>query len=245
MNALTGTENLIKQPSILNCPYWAAYADKVEDKNRLRDNYNSDGTIESAEKSLRDFVTDMEQSGCNTVFWFSEKPSPTKSGYRVPFYMPSKNPVQNNNSISGFAGVQPNESINDYVGRLVSEGIDKYKRDERFKELEQENKELKREIDGSPLNRVINRICGAVEPILPQLLTNVLPMNPEKAAAAATSVATVSGAENEDQRQKLAENALIRLANKREDLPELLERLAKLAETNPGMFETAINFLPK
>lgn len=234
MNAITGVENLIKQPGILNCPYWAVYADKVEDKCRLRDNYNTQATIENAEKSLREFINDMSQSGCNVIFWFSETAKPTKSGYRIPFYLPGNNIISNvGPSING---MRSDETANDYINRRIQESIENYKRDERFKEIEQENRELKREIDGSPLNRVINRIAGTLEPVLPQLLNNVLPMNVTKAA-------TVAGTENEEARQKLAEQALTKLAAKRPDLPELLDKLANLAETNPQMFETAIKML--
>lgn len=226
MNALTGIENLVKQPGILNCGYWGAYTDKIEDQHRLRDNYTSEGTIEEAEKSLRILCNDLAQSGANLVIWFSIDKKPNKGGYRIPFYIPSAN---------GFSqAVVGNINSDVDIQKRIKEGIDLYLKEKELNDLRAKVKELEREIDSTPLARVLNRIAAVSEPYIPQLLNEALPMDTNNTI----------GIINKDE-QKIAEDALTRLNKITTDLPLLLKKLADLAENKPMIFKVAIDQLNK
>lgn len=234
MNALTGIENLIKQPAILNCPYWAAYRDKVSDQNRLRDNYNTEASLEVAEKGLRDFCNDMQASGCNVEFWFSETAKPNKGGYRVPFYMPASNGAINHNI---GMGASPED-----IEARVQKRMEELFREQRLKALEEENRELRQEIEGTPLTRVLNRVAGSLEPYMPQIIANVFPGS-QQPQLAGTTTDNQKTEEMNKKEQEQVEKALTILADKRKDLPDLLEKLAKLAQDKPGVFDMAVQSL--
>ena len=248
MNAITGIENLIAQPSILNSPYWAAYADRVADGNKVRDNYppakggedsqTDSVTIEDSERTLRRFITDLSASGCNLVFWFSDSPRPSKGGYRISFYLPAQTGAQP--SVNGIGAIpQPptvdiektiDERVNAQIERFIA-AQEKQRMLDRIKELETQLKET-----DSPLDRVIGRLEPFINPLLDNMFNT-------KAAVSTANVGAASTDPNKD--QAIAEKALTELSEIEPDLPTLLAKLAKLAKEDPGTYNMAKMFLNK
>lgn len=246
MNALTGKENLIRQPKILECAYWCAYSDKITDKNRIRDNYHvEDCKIEEAEKLLRELVNDLEHSGCNLVVWFSDKPKPMKGGYSVPFYLPGKNGNSNSIDNHGIGFVTKDEAI-----QMQSEGIARAVQDLKnqmlVQQLNSENRELKRqirELDPGPIGRSIGRL----EPYLPAILQKVFDVD----VNITESVDKISGNQADEQTQQIvderaqqiAEESLLTLANGEENFHLILKKLADIKRNDPEKFKMYMNML--
>lgn len=248
MNAITGIENLIAQPSILNSPYWAAYADRVADGNKVRDNYppakggedsQTDSiTIEDSERTLRRFITDLSASGCNLVFWFSDRPRPSKGGYRISFYLPAQTGQPQINAI-GSIPQMPAVDIEKTIDERVNAHIDRFMAEQEKRNLQARIKELETQLKDTA-ETPFDRVIGRLEPFINPLLEN---MFSPKAAVTATNIGTSKADPNQD--QAIAEKALTELAEIEPELPTLLAKLAKLAKEDPGTYNMAKMFLNK
>lgn len=237
MNAITGIENLIAQPGILNTPYWCAYNDKIEDKNRLRDNYNSqNASVEDAERGLRLLVNDLSPSGCNLCIWFSDTPKPAKGGYRINFYLPAQSSNYTPPQIAG----TPAPNVDELITERVNQALESYKREQERKELLDRVKQLETDLREANKESALDRIVGRLEPFADVLIDHYLPdMNTKTAATTA-----VSGSKTDDDKaQEIAENALAFLADGEPDFHITLQKLAELKKSSPAKYAMAKSML--
>lgn len=237
MNAITGIENLIAQPAILQTPFWCAYNDKIEDKNRIRDNYGTqNASIEDAEKGLRTLVNDLSQSGCNLCIWFSEAPKPAKGGYRINFYMPAQSPGY----AQPIAGTQaPAINVDELVSEKVKQALADYQREQELRALKERIRNLEGDLKESQKETALDRIVGRLEPFADVLIDHYLPdMNTQQAASTA-----IAGNANDDQAQQIAEQALAVLADGEPELHLILKKLADLKQNSPAKYAMAKSML--
>lgn len=239
MNAITGIENLISQPKILNTPYWTAYQDTDKDSNKVRSTVDFENlTIEESEKHLRELVNMLSESGCNLIFRFystndAGKIVVNKGFYTVKFYQPGRNGMSPSASVG--IGATP-EDIDSRIEKAIIQAQEKWQRDQELKQLRDENQSLKKEIkEAAPTP--FERVIGRLEPVLDVIIENAIPMNAKNAATA------VAGPQTEDEAQKRIEAALTIIADGEENPVELFEKLAALKKNSPAKYNMAKSML--
>jgi len=240
MNVLTGIENLVQQPRILNTPYWSAFMDTDDDKSRIRE-YSKEkgGNIDESMKEIRELLNCYADSGANLVFRFypvSEKDNyvTNRGWYTIKFNMKP----QNGSAFSAFAGmgaISPDE-IEKRVEEKLTAKLEEMEQRRKQESLQKENEDLKRQLKESepgPLDRIIGRL----EPVIDIVLKKTFPdMNTNKAAAA---IGSVSDAEA----QRITEESLSALSEGEDDFHITLKKLADLKKTDPVKYKLAKSML--
>lgn len=238
MNSITGIENLIQQPRILDTPYWIAYTDKETEGNKIREFTKDDATLDESEKALRQLIDMYSDSGANLVFKFLTKSKTDninkhKGFCVIRFYMPGRNGMQP--QASGIGAISPDE-ISKMVDDKVATKIREWETQKKIDELIAKNKELEQAIkdaEPSAFERVIGRFEPFVEPLIGYILPN---MKVQQAAAAAVGEAT-------NDEQERMEKALTIIVDGEQNPVELFEKLAKLKKENPMKYNMAKTML--
>lgn len=238
MNAITGIENLVKQPGILNCPYFRVYYDKPGDKNKVRDNHHIEkSTIEDCERQLRSLIEDFRESGCNFTFWFTESTGQTalKGGYYVQFYLPA----QNGYNVNGHGiGSLSKEEVLASQNEAVTKALNDFKLQLRLEEQAKEIAELKKQARISQPNgfeRVFTRLEPAINAIIKK----------EYGIEMGTESANVSGTgtQNDDEINKMILESIEVLNENEGDIHIILQKLAQMKRENPEKYKMAKSML--
>ena len=226
---ITGIERLINWFYDTNAIYWKAFDnDRSGDARKaVASNFDvKDSNRDDAVRKLKSFLELYSTNGGRFYIWAVDKVNNTKGGYYTWFELPA---MDNTMHGIGNAQISP-ESIE----KRITESLEKYKSEERIKTLEKELKETKRLVDNSALNRVAENI----EPYIPHIISGMFPK-----ANIPASVGTAKSNTSIENPEESMRNSLTVLADKTEDLPILLEKLAQLAKEDPEKFELAKSML--
>lgn len=243
MNAITDIEALVKQARTLQCPYFRVYVDKIEDRNKVRENWHVENmTIEETERQIREIVNDYAQSGCNLVFWFTDKTgnNASKGGFKVNFYQPARNGY---NNAPGVGYLSKEEAI-----ALQNEGIAKamesFKTQMLLEKKEEEIKKLRQEIRELKPNSWQTRLSPIFEPpVFNAIVKKVFDVEVNNTMNTANISGTKENDTPNEEAQRIAEESLSFLAQDDPDFYETLRKLADLKRNNPDQYNFAKSFL--
>jgi len=231
MTTIIGIERLINWFYDTNAVYWKAFDnDRAGESRRLvGSNFDvKDSTRDDAIRRLRSFLELYSPNGARFYIWAVDKIGNTKGGAYTWFELPA---MDANTQINGIGTVQPTTVD---INAQIKEALEKYKAEERIRTLESELKETKKLVDNSALNRVAENI----EPYIPHIISGMFPK-----ANIPASVGTTKPNTSIENPEESMRNSLTILADKTEDLPILLEKLAQLAKEDPEKFELAKSML--
>jgi len=227
---IIGIERLINWYYDTNAVYWKAFDnDRAGDSRRMvGSNFDvKDSNRDDAIRRLRSFLELYSPNGARFYIWAVDKTGNTKGGAYTWFELPA---MDANTQISGIGTVQPAVDIS----AQIQEALDKYKAEERIRHLETELAETKKLVNDSSTERVMTTL----EPYVPHIISGVFPKIKLPANVGSTEGKTTISNPEESMR-----NSLEILADSTDDLPLMLEKLAKLAKEDPEKFEMAKSML--
>jgi hypothetical protein len=231
-----GLDQLLHYIDKCNCIYFKiVVSDSEADKKGscLLTNYEKENqSIEDVRREVLDYCDTIKFRGGDFTIWLSNKPKTSTPEFRQNVEIP---PAFINQNISG-PGIGNYHSqggnIQEMIQDAVNKALDAQKKEWEIHRLQKELEDAKKELRESQPG-AFERVIGRLEPYVPMFIKTAFPMNAEKAASAVSGESPSIG---EDEVQKIAEEALIRLAKiYPEDLHLLLQKLANLAEANPSI----------
>ncbi len=238
-----GLDQLLQYISKCNMSYFkVVVSDSEADKkgSALVSNYDKENqTVDDVRREIVEYCETIKFRGGDFTLWLSSKPRTNAPEFRQKCEIPPAF-VQHNMQTSGIGGFsQPHGDVQGMIQEAVNNALDKYKKEQEINELKKKLTGLENELKDSQPG-VWGRIIERVEPYLDLYIKSTLP----GAKNNVTDSVGSQGRGNDEEVNKIAEESLIKLAKRHpEDLHLLLQKLAKLAETNPQMYQTAINFL--
>ena len=236
MNAITGIENLVKQPGILQCPYFRVYYDKEDDKHRLRDNHHIENcSIEECERLLRSLIDEYRDSGCNFIFWFTTGIGQTalKGGYHIQFYLPA----QNGHSNPGI-GYLSKEEVMSMNNDAVTKALNDFKLTLRLEQQSKEIAELKKQVRTSQPNG-LERVFERMQP----LITAIAKKEYGIEMGTQANISGTGDNQNEDEINKTILESLDILNEGEGDIHLILQKLAQMKRENPEKYKIAKSML--
>jgi len=255
MNAIQNIEDLIRNLREQGTPYYSIYCDKFGDANKMANNYrNEDNSMENAEKQLREYIAKFTQSGCNFLIWFSEKPQPSRGGYKVQFYLPANA----NAMVQGIGAIQQPIQPQVDVQAEIAKALADWKKDLELENLKKQIAELQdqnKDLQPTALDRVIGRLDPVIEYYLKKEFTQgigntqqhmvqeqkqVIEPN-EAQSIAEKALVSLSETRKEDLHEILT--PLAEWAKNEKDLPAILLKLKTLQENEPAKYEMAKTML--
>ena len=215
--------------------YWAAYDNETSSRKKVGDNFQlENATVEDGIRTLRAFMDNYSTLGARLYIWSIDKPSNTRGGAYTWFKLPGIESA--GGAVSGI-GSASNFVSKDDVAAAVQKALADYQVQQELaaaKAKIAELERLERERQPSATERIIERIAGAAEPVLPQIMQNLFPMNPQAAA--------VAGVDDPEIHAKL-EAALAKLFELDPEAPILLIKISELIQNKPETYAMAKGML--
>jgi len=230
---IIGIERLANWFYDSNAMYWKAF-----DNDRSGDSRKVVGTNfeiknsskEDAMRRLRSFLELYSNTGGRVYIWAVDKTTNSKGGFYTWFEITtSENGSHNSIGAAPQNIVSPGD-----IEKQILEALTKYKAEEKIRTLEAELKETKALVNDSSTERVMTTL----EPYVPHIIAGVFPK--VKIPVGVGSTSSKSTIENPEESMH---NSLGVLNESTDDLPLLLEKLAKLAKEDPEKFELAKSML--
>lgn len=239
---LIGKDKAVSFIKMNEAPFW-----------RIRRSENSpyiftalgNASLDESIKRLAECIDYLEPG--NYFLECSQKEADNRGAFKTPLRLgeagnnfPQQYPMQGINAIGSIA---PNE-----VQQKIDEAITRERERMKLEKLEEENKRLQNELHDkeSELNSFMVQIGKKLEPYIGTIMGTFMPAAPVQRIAGLPKQKQPVKQVNMEQAENIAqraEQALDKWVDIDPNCIELLEKIVKLAETNPAMYEQAKSLL--
>ena len=233
---ITGRDNIVKFLRFNNANYW-----NVKRSEKSEEIIHSDKTEkQTLEESVTQFNERFQILEPGTYFIEAYESLTNKTNWKKDTIIikgDAQVPITQNNSVGSIMDEQT-------IGKITYEAVEKYKRDEYYKQLEQKNKELEEN-----LNSLSTRFMERAEPIM-HLVGAIISKKfgvemPKQITGTKPQTKNTMQKENQtpEDLQKRAETAMEKWLTIDPEAIDLLEKIVLLAESNPDKYNMAKSFL--
>lgn len=226
--------------------HWLAYPLNQIDKGNLLARSTDDESLpfDVARQELKDFLSIFKFK-----FTLVIPKAGTSKSNRGDFIIAVE--PQSENAVSGFTAPYQQAQVQgiseDEVNKKIQEALNQYKTEERLKALEEENRELKKELKSFDENDPVRKIAGILMPMAPQIINRMFPAAavagfPEQQPAPATAALNNEQAAAEQSEIILSDDENARLSHVIDVFSKIdpdwlttLEKMADKLQSNPSL----------
>lgn len=210
--------------------YWRIFdKDGMSETSRrvVSDNFwETESNIDACKSSLQEFLKHYAQYGFRGYLCISQDNKIRNTGCFTWIEIPGG---MQQNQVAGIGSVQNPVDITNEVAMRVKAELDRRE----LEQLRNENKELKKQCEHGPLDRIADRI----EPYTDIIMAGIFGVKP----AATRAISGVK--ESLEEAQKIAEEALEELSKDDENFHITLKKLAYLKKNDPEKYKLAKSML--